>query len=79
MKKILITSLLILSLITLVFAQVGPADGTGPEHDTMIAAGGQNGILLLEKELELKSWLEIILEKVDNKCKFKQWLIIEFN
>jgi len=43
MKKILITSLLILSLITLVFAQVGPADGTGPEHDTMIAAGGQNG------------------------------------
>lgn len=43
MKKILIASVLILSLVSLVFAQVGPADGTGPEHDAIVAAGGQEG------------------------------------
>jgi len=45
MKKIsiCIVSLLILSSIGLVFAAQGPSDGTGPEHDEMIAAGGQDG------------------------------------
>ena len=45
MKKILtlIVSLLILSSVSFVLAQVGPGDGTGSEHDTIMAAGGQEG------------------------------------
>ena len=30
-------------MISLAYAQQGPADGTGPEHDEMVAAGGQEG------------------------------------
>ena len=30
-------------MISLVFAQQGPSDGTGPEHDAIVAAGGQEG------------------------------------
>jgi len=45
MKRIsmLVVSLLILSSVGLVLAAQGPSDGTGIEHDAMIAAGGQDG------------------------------------
>jgi hypothetical protein len=43
MKKVILFLFISMFLISLVYAQQGPGDGTGLEHDAMIAAGGQEG------------------------------------
>ena len=57
MKKILVSIIgmfLLINLTGFILAQQGPADGTGPEHDAMIAAGGQEGNLTAGEGIGVK-------------------------
>jgi len=47
MKKVILSIITSLFLMTLVLAQNGAQDTTGPYHDEIIAAGGQNGTPML--------------------------------
>ncbi len=43
MKKVMLFLIIGMFMISLAYAQVGPADGTGSEHDKMVVAGVQEG------------------------------------
>jgi len=43
MKKVMMVLVASIFLMSFVVAQVGPGDGTGAEHDAIVASGGQEG------------------------------------
>ena len=54
MKKVMLFLIMGMFMISLVYAQVGPGDGTGPEHDAIVAAGGQQGDFIAREGIGAK-------------------------